>query len=64
MASATVTREQPRSSPALIDCRAKQPVLHIERLFLDSDVAPVEFAVNYMNPERYQYRLELKRTQQ
>lgn len=54
----------PEDLAVLIDCRAKQPVLRIERLFLDSDVAPVELAVNYMNPERYQYRLELKRTQQ
>jgi DNA-binding GntR family transcriptional regulator len=45
-----------------IDMRPRRPVLRIDRLYFDRDGSPVEYAVNYCNPERYTYRLELKRT--
>jgi DNA-binding GntR family transcriptional regulator len=54
------------TSPAdvaeLIDVRPRRPMLRIDRLYFDADGTPVEYAVNYCNPERYTYRLELKRT--
>jgi GntR family transcriptional regulator len=46
----------------MIDMRPRRPVLRIDRLYVDAADHPVEFAVNYLNPERYSYRLELKRT--
>src|SRR5262249_19645115 len=46
----------------LIALPAGGPVLRIDRLYFDADGRPVELAVNYLNPERYSYRLELKRT--
>jgi DNA-binding GntR family transcriptional regulator len=46
----------------MLEMRLRQPVLRIDRLYLDVDDRPVEFAVNYLNPDRYSYRLELKRT--
>ncbi len=46
----------------MIDMRPRRPVLRIDRLYFDADDRPVEYAVNYLNPERYTYRLELKRT--
>jgi GntR family transcriptional regulator len=46
----------------MIDMLPRRPVLRIDRLYFDADDRPVELAINYMNPERYSYRLELKRT--
>jgi GntR family transcriptional regulator len=46
----------------LLDLAPGAPVLRIDRLYFDADERPVEYAVSYMNPERYTYRLELKRT--
>jgi DNA-binding GntR family transcriptional regulator len=47
---------------AQLDLPAGHPVLRIERLYFDADGRPVELAVNHMNPARYSYRLELRRT--
>ena len=47
---------------ALIDVRPQVPVLRIDRLYFDRDQEPVEYTVNYLNPARYSYRLELKRS--
>jgi len=52
----------PPDVAGLLDMQAGRPVLRIDRLYLDADDRPVELAVNYLNPERYSYRLELKRT--
>jgi GntR family transcriptional regulator len=46
----------------LIDCAPGEPVLRIDRLYFGRDGAHVELAVNYCNPVRYSYRLELRRT--
>lgn len=45
-----------------IDMPAGGPVLRIDRLYCDAGGRPVELAVSHLNPERYTYRLELKRT--
>lgn len=37
------------------------PVLRIERVHFDVDGRPVERCVNYFNPDRYVYRLQLSR---
>jgi GntR family transcriptional regulator len=52
----------PPDLAGLLDLAPGAPVLRIDRLYLDGEDRPVEFAVSYMHPERYTYRLELKRT--
>lgn len=37
------------------------PVLRIERVHFDADGRPVERCLNYFNPDRYVYRLQLSR---
>ena len=63
MAKQDITVDTAPSEVAeLIDMRPRRPVLRIDRLYFDADERPVEYAVSYLNPERYSYRLELKRT--
>jgi GntR family transcriptional regulator len=45
----------------LIDCRPDDHALRIDRLYFDAAGRPLELAVSYFNPERYSYRLELRR---
>lgn len=45
-----------------LEMAAGLPVLRIDRLYVDADSRPVELAVSYLHPERYTYRMELKRT--
>jgi GntR family transcriptional regulator len=45
----------------LIDRRPDDHVLRIDRLYFDAAGRPLELAVSYFNPERYSYRLELRR---
>jgi DNA-binding GntR family transcriptional regulator len=45
----------------LIDCTPGQAVLRIDRLYYNRDGVPVELAINHFNPDRYSYRLELRR---
>lgn len=42
-------------------CRAGEPVLRIDRLYLDDHDDPVELAVSYFDPEHYSYRVKLRR---
>jgi GntR family transcriptional regulator len=44
-----------------IDRRPDDHVLRIDRLYFDAAGRPLELAVSYFNPERYSYRLELRR---
>jgi len=44
-----------------IDCDPSQPILRIERLHFDDTDRPVELCINYFHPERYSYRLQLRR---
>lgn len=44
-----------------IDCREGEPILKITRVHFDADGRPVEQCVNYFNPERYSYTLQLQR---
>ena len=44
-----------------IDRRPDDNVLRIDRLYFDAGGRPLELAVSYFNPERYSYRLELRR---
>ncbi len=44
-----------------IDCQGGQAVMRIERVHFDAEGRPVERCVNYFNPERYAYRVQLQR---
>lgn len=43
-----------------LGCPAGVPVLRIDRLYRDRDLAPLELAVNHFHPDRYSYRLQLR----
>ena len=38
-----------------------EPLLRIDRLYFDGEDTPVELAVSYFDPERYSYRVKLRR---
>jgi len=44
-----------------LGCALGEPVLRIDRLYLDDDDDPVELAVSYFVPEHYSYRVKLRR---
>lgn len=43
-----------------LGCPPGLPVLRIERLYADRELAPLELAVNHFHPDRYSYRLQLR----
>lgn len=45
----------------MLDCGPGAPLLHIERLYIDSTGVPVELAVSDFLPEHYSHRLRLGR---
>ena len=53
------------STPAdvapLIDHEAGQPCLRADRTYFDTEGTPVEHATSFYNPERYAYRLQMRR---
>jgi len=51
---------QPRIA-RLIDCSPSQAIIRIDRLYFDENGRTVELATNFFNPERYSYRLEIRR---
>jgi DNA-binding GntR family transcriptional regulator len=46
----------------LLDCDPGQPVLQIDRLYFDRNGKFVELAVSRFHPDRYSYRLEIRRS--
>lgn len=44
-----------------LGCEAGQPLLRIDRLYLDPEGTPVELAVSYFDPDHYSYRVKLRR---
>jgi GntR family transcriptional regulator len=44
-----------------LGCAAGLPVLRIDRLYRDRELRPLELAVNHFNPDRYSYRIQLRR---
>jgi GntR family transcriptional regulator len=44
-----------------LDLEPGVPTLRIDRVYLDTTGAPVELGISRFNPERYSYRLELRR---
>ena len=47
---------------AALGCRAKHPMLRVDRLYSDTSGTPVELAVSHFLPEQYTYRVTLRRT--
>jgi len=43
-----------------LGCQPGLPVLRIERLYRDRELAPLELAINHFHPDRYSYRLQLR----
>jgi GntR family transcriptional regulator len=46
----------------LIDCDPHAAVMRIDRLYFNREGTPVELAISYFNPDRYSYRVEIRRT--
>lgn len=46
---------------SLIDCQPGEPILYVERVYLDTNNDPVELAISHYNPRRYSYHLEIRR---
>lgn len=44
-----------------IEHEAGQPCLRAERLYFDSEGTPIELAISFYNPDRYAYRLQMRR---
>lgn len=51
----------PPEVAAALDTRPGTPVLRVDRTYLDTDSQPVELAVSHFHPERYTYRVRLRR---
>ena len=58
--SITAVSASPEVASA-IECEPGQPVLRIDRVYFGRDGERVELAVTHCNPDRYSYRLELRR---
>jgi len=59
--SITVALADERASGAL-NCPVGHPLLRVDRLYLDTNGAPVELAVSHFLPELYSYRTNLRRS--
>ena len=57
--NATAVAADPDTARQL-GCPAGVPVLRIERLYCDRDLAPLELAINHFHPDRYSYRLQMR----
>lgn len=44
-----------------IDCEVGQCCLRTERTYFDTEGSPVQLAIGYYNPDRYTYRLQIRR---
>jgi GntR family transcriptional regulator len=44
-----------------LGCDTGEPLLRIDRLYLDHEDDPVELAISYFDPEHYSYRVKLRR---
>jgi len=61
-ASQEVTAEPaPADVAGMIGCAPGEPSLRVQRLYFDTRETPVELAVSHYHPERYSYRIELRR---
>lgn len=45
-----------------LGCRDGQPLLQIDRVYLDERVEPIELAISWFDPEHYSYRVRLRRS--
>ncbi len=57
--NATAVAADPDTARQL-GCPPGVPVLRIERLYCDRDLAPLELAINHFHPDRYSYRLQMR----
>lgn len=52
----------PEEAAEAIGGVAGDPMLRIDRIYLDSDGRPVELAINWYDPARFTYRVQLRRS--
>src|SRR5690606_5069469 len=45
-----------------LGCSPNEPLLRVDRMYLDTEGVPVELAVSYFHPEHYSYRVRLRRS--
>ncbi len=61
-ASQEITAEPvPADVAGMIGSAPGEPSLRIQRLYFDTRETPVELAISHYHPERYSYRIELRR---
>lgn len=61
-ASQELTAEPaPAELADILGCPPREPSLRVQRLYFDTREVPIELAVSYYHPERYSYRIELRR---
>jgi GntR family transcriptional regulator len=51
----------PAAVTKFLKCAAGEPVLRVDRQYLDSEQRPVELAISYFDPTYYSYRVRLHR---
>jgi GntR family transcriptional regulator len=51
----------PPDVAAYLECAVGTPVLRIDRVYFDGESRPVELAVSHFDPQRYSYRVRLRR---
>lgn len=51
----------PADVAASLDLPAGIPLLRIDRMYFDTNANPVELAISHFHPERYSYRVRLRR---
>jgi GntR family transcriptional regulator len=52
----------PEALSGLLECAPHTPALRIDRLYVDMQGRPVELAISYFDPDRYTYRVQLRRS--
>jgi GntR family transcriptional regulator len=52
----------PEALAEMLECPAGAPALRIDRLYVDMRGQPVELAVSHFDPDRYTYRVQLRRS--
>jgi GntR family transcriptional regulator len=54
--------DAPHEVAAALDLPTGTPVLRIDRMYFDSTGEPVELAISHFHPDRYSYRVRLRRS--
>jgi DNA-binding GntR family transcriptional regulator len=58
----SITVATDATAAAALGCPPDQSMLRIDRLYYDADEKPVELAISWFHPDRYSYRVRLRRS--